>query len=70
MIEIVSEFAQRDGNNQVTFELTQLPVHKSRSLQVYVKKCISENEKKQRRKEKDAMRRIKRREEQAKARQQ
>lgn len=62
----MSEFALRDVNNQVTFELTQLPVYKCRTLQSYVKKCISENEKKQKRKEKDAIRRIKKREEQKK----
>lgn len=62
----MSEFAQRDDNNQVTFELTQLPIYKCRNLQAYVKKCISDNEKKQKRKEKDAIRRIKKREEQKK----
>jgi len=48
----------------VTFELTQLPIHLCRSLEGYVKKCISVNEKKQKRKEKDAQRRVRKREEQ------
>jgi len=54
IITIVQEYAQRDDNNQVTFELTQLPVFLCRNLESYVKKCISENDKKQKRKEKDA----------------
>ena len=33
IIEIVSQFAQKDDNNQVTFELTQLPIDKCRNLQ-------------------------------------
>ena len=63
IITIVQEYAQRDDNNQVTFELTQLPVFLCRKLESYVKKCISENEKKQKRKAADAKRRIKKREE-------
>lgn len=64
IITIVQEFAQRDENNQVTFELTQLPIQLCRTLEGYVKKCITQNEKKQKRKEKDAQRRVKKREEQ------
>jgi len=60
----VQQYAQRDDNNQVTFELTQLPVFLCRNLESYVKKCIADNEKKQKRKEKDAQRRVKKREEQ------
>lgn len=54
IIEIVQQYAQRDDNNQVTFELTQLPVFLCRNLESYVKRCIAENDKKQKRKEKDA----------------
>jgi len=46
----------------VTFELTQLPIHLCRNLEGYVKKCITANEKKQKRKEKDAARRVAKRE--------
>ena len=70
IIEIVAEFAHKDDNNQVTFELTQLPIFKCRGLQAYVKKCIADNEKKKKRKEKDQQRRMKKREEQQKQKQQ
>lgn len=47
----------------MTFELTQLPVSLCRQLETYVKKCISSNDKKEKRKLKDAQRRIRKREE-------
>lgn len=47
----------------MTFELTQLPVGLCRQLECYVKKCITTNDKKQKRKEKDALRRVRKREE-------
>ena len=46
IISIVQQYAQRDESNQVTFELTQLPIHLCRNLENYVKKCIAVNEKK------------------------
>ena len=57
IIKIVSEHAQKDGQQNYTFELTQLPLAVSRQLEQYVKKCITENDKKKRRKEQDARRR-------------
>ena len=70
IIKIVEQYASRDDNNQVTFELTQLPIFLCRNLQTYVKKCIADNEKKKKRKEKDQQRRMKKREEQQKQKQQ
>ena len=62
IIRIVQDYAQPDDSNQVTFELTQLPIPLCRKLENYVKECIVKNERKQKRKVKDAERRFKKRE--------
>ena len=61
IIEIVSAYVKRDDNNQVTFELTKLPISLCRSLEEYVKKCVQTNDKKRKRKEQDAQRRERKR---------
>ena len=46
IIRIVQDYAQPDDSNQVTFELTQLPIPLCRKLENYVKECIVKNERK------------------------
>jgi hypothetical protein len=57
IISIVSECINQNNNEVFEFELDQLPTRKCRELEVYVKKCISLNIKKEKRKQADAARR-------------
>ena len=56
VIKIVQEWS-RQSEGSCQFVLDQLPVRTSRDLEAYVKRCLKENEKKQKRKEADAKRR-------------
>lgn len=55
---------EEEGRDDVIeFELDMLPPQKARSLKEYMEKCIKENDKKRKRKEADAKRRLKKKEE-------
>ena len=55
-MNIVKSFSSQNENS-CQFVLDQLPVKISRDLETYVKKCLKENEKKEKRKKADALRR-------------
>ena len=58
IISIVSDCINQNGGSEVfEFELDQLPTRKCRELEAYVKKSISINIKKEKRKQADALRR-------------
>lgn len=57
IINIVSECINQSNGEVFEFELDQLPTRKCRELEAYVKKCISINIKKEKRKQADAARR-------------
>eukprot|EP00347_Sterkiella_histriomuscorum_P022025 403331949 len=57
IIEIVADIVGQNNSDIFEFELDSLPNRKCRELDVYVRKCMSLNQKKQKRKEADALRR-------------
>jgi len=57
IIEIVSDVINQGGGDVFEFELDDLPPRKCRQLEMYVKLCISNNNKKEKRKIADQMRR-------------
>ena len=59
IIAIVADCINQNGSGGEVFEfeLDQLPTRKCRELEAYVKKCISINIKKEKRKQADALRR-------------
>jgi hypothetical protein len=57
IIDLVRECINQNNGEVFEFELDQLPLRKCRELEFYVKKCIQNNHKKQKRKQKDAARR-------------
>jgi len=60
IIQIVQQCIPQNNKGDVfEFELDQLPTRKCRELENYVKGCLKENAKKQKRKEADAKRREK-----------
>lgn len=57
IIDIVSDSVDQKEGQVFEFELDQLSLKKCRELEVYVKNCLSKNQKKEKRKQADAARR-------------
>ena len=58
IINIVADCINQNGGEVFEFELDQLPPRKCRELETYVRKCISINQKKEKRKIADQQRRL------------
>lgn len=58
IVEIVKKVIQQGQNNKIEFELGKLPIEVQRELEQYVNKCITMNQKREKRKIADRKRRV------------